>query len=94
MPVEAFDEDVASIAADTRRNRLLAAAGCPMLVIRALRGIGGDPLAQMVDDRTQDAARAEIPSLRVVDIADATHGTARAHAVRRARRRRDPGDRA
>jgi lipase len=74
MPVEAFDEDVASIASDTRRNALLAQAGCPILVIRALRGIGGNPLAQMVDDATLAAARAEVPSLRVVDIADATHG--------------------
>jgi hypothetical protein len=30
MPVAAFDEDVASIAADTRGNGLLAAAGCPL----------------------------------------------------------------
>jgi lipase len=74
MPVEAFDEDVASIAADTRRNGLLAAAGCPILVIRALQGIGGNPLAQMVDDATRDAARVDVPCLQVVDIADATHG--------------------
>jgi pimeloyl-ACP methyl ester carboxylesterase len=74
MPTRAFDEDVASIAADTRRNRLLSAAGCPVLAIRALRGIGGDPLAQMVDDATRDAALRELPSLRVVDIEDATHG--------------------
>lgn len=74
MPVAAFDEDVASIAADTRRNELLQAAGCPILVIRALRGIGGNPLAQMVDDATLDAAREAAPALRVVDIADATHG--------------------
>lgn len=73
MPVEAFDEDVASIAADTRRNRLLSSASCPALVVRARRGIGGDPLAQMVDDATRDAALAELPSLRVVDL-DATHG--------------------
>ena len=74
MPVEAFDEDVASIAADRRRNQLLADAGCPVLLIRALQGVGGNPLAQMVDDRTQDAARAEIPLLHVVDLAEATHG--------------------
>jgi lipase len=74
MPVQAFDEDVASIAADTRRNALLAAAACPILVIRALRGIGGNPLAQMVDDATRDAARENVPRLQVLDIADATHG--------------------
>jgi lipase len=74
MPARAFDEDVASIAAETRRNGLLAAAGCPSLVIRALLGIGGDPLAQMVDDATRDAALAMVPTLRVVDIEDATHG--------------------
>jgi hypothetical protein len=74
MPVQAFDEDVASIAADTRRNALLAAAACPILVIRALRGIGGNPLAQMVDDATRDAARESVPRLQVLDIADATHG--------------------
>jgi pimeloyl-ACP methyl ester carboxylesterase len=74
MPAEAFDEDVASIAADTRRNALLAAAGCPVLVIRALRGIGGNPLAQMVDDATLDAAREAVPRLQVIDFADATHG--------------------
>jgi lipase len=74
MPTEAFDEDVASIAAETRQNALLAAAGCPVLLLRALQGVGGNPLAQMVDDRTRDAARSEIPRLRVVDIADATHG--------------------
>lgn len=73
MPARAFDEDVASIAADTRRNGLLAAAGCPSLVIRALRGVGGDPLAQMVDDVTRDAARTAVPALRVFDV-DATHG--------------------
>jgi pimeloyl-ACP methyl ester carboxylesterase len=74
MPVEAFDEDVASIAADPRRNGLLADAESPVLVIRALRGIGGNPLAQMIDDATRDAARAEVPRLQVVDFADATHG--------------------
>jgi lipase len=74
MPVQAFDEDVASIAADTRRNGLLAAAGCPILVIRALRGIGGNPLAQMVDDATRDATREDVPRLQVVDIAEASHG--------------------
>ena len=73
-PVRAFDEDVASIAADTRRNRLISTAGCPVLAIRARRGIGGDPLAQMIDDATRDAGRAELPSLRVVDIDEATHG--------------------
>jgi pimeloyl-ACP methyl ester carboxylesterase len=73
MPVAAFDEDVASIAADTRGNGLLAAAGCPVLVMRALQGIGGNPLAQMIDDATRDAAREDVPGLRVVDI-DATHG--------------------
>jgi lipase len=75
MPVEAFDEDVASIAAEQRRNGLLAAAGCPVLVVRALQGVGGNPLAQMIDDQTRDAARAEIPSLHVVDLAEAAHGT-------------------
>jgi lipase len=74
MPVAAFDEDVASIAADARRNELLAAAGCPVLVIRALRGIGGNPLAQMIDDTTRDAALEQVPQLLVVDFADATHG--------------------
>jgi lipase len=74
MPVEAFDEDVASIAAETRKHTLLADAGCPVLVLRARQGIGGNPLAQMVDDRTRDEACAEIPLLRVVDIEDATHG--------------------
>jgi lipase len=74
MPTAAFDEDVASIAADTRRNELLAAADCPILVIRALRGIGGNPLAHMIDDATVDAARAVAPALRVVDFPDATHG--------------------
>jgi lipase len=74
MPVEAFDEDVASIASDTRRNTWLAAAACPILVVRALRGIGGNPLAQMIDDATLAAGRAVAPALRVVDIADATHG--------------------
>jgi hypothetical protein len=74
MPVAAFDEDVTSIAADARRNELLAAAGCPVLVIRALRGIGGNPLAQMIDDTTRDAALEQVPQLLVVDFADATHG--------------------
>jgi lipase len=74
MPAEAFDEDVASIAADQRRNRYLSSAGCPALVIRARRGVGGDPLVQMVDDATRDAALAELPTLRVVDLADASHG--------------------
>ena len=74
MPVQAFDEDVASIASDTVGNGHLAAADCPILVIRALRGIGGNPLAQMVDDATLEAARSEVPTLRSIDIADATHG--------------------
>jgi pimeloyl-ACP methyl ester carboxylesterase len=74
MPTRAFDEDVASIAADARGNRHLSMAGCPALVIRARKGIGGDPLAQMVDDATREAALAELPTLRVVDIEDATHG--------------------
>jgi pimeloyl-ACP methyl ester carboxylesterase len=74
MPAQAFDEDVASIATDERRNRHLSSAGCPALVIRARRGVGGDPLVQMVDDATLDAALAELPSLRVVDLADASHG--------------------
>ena len=56
MPVAAFDEDVASIAAQTAGNELLAAAGCPALVIRALQGVGGDPLVQMIPDRTLEAA--------------------------------------
>jgi pimeloyl-ACP methyl ester carboxylesterase len=73
MPAQAYDEDVASIASE-RGNELLRAAGCPALVIRALQGVGGNPLAQMVDAATLDAARAVLPGLRVVDIADATHG--------------------
>ena len=47
---------------------------CPILVIRALQGIGGNPLAQMVDATTLEAARREVPTLRSLDIADATHG--------------------
>ena len=43
-------------------------------MIRALQGIGGDPRAQMLDDATIEAARSEAPTLRVVDIADSTHG--------------------
>jgi lipase len=74
MPAAAFDGDVASIAAQTAGNQPLAAAGCPTLVIRALRGVGGDSLVQMIPDRTLDAARACAPGLRVVDIADSTHG--------------------
>ena len=74
MPVAAFDGDVASIAAATRRNDLLARAGCPALLIRALRGVGGNPLVQMVDNATRDAARAAAPGLVVIDLADATHG--------------------
>jgi pimeloyl-ACP methyl ester carboxylesterase len=73
MPAQAFDEDVASIAADQRGNRYLSSAGCPALVIRARKGVGGDPLVQMVDDVTRDAALAELPALRIVDM-DASHG--------------------
>jgi pimeloyl-ACP methyl ester carboxylesterase len=72
MPAEAFDEDVASIASH-QGNRYLSSAGCPALVIRARKGVGGDPLVQMVDDATRDAALAELPTLRVVDM-DASHG--------------------
>jgi lipase len=73
MPARAFDEDVASIVAEPR-NTLLAAAGCPTLLVRARLGVGGDPLVQMVDDATRAAACAVVPTLRVVDIEDATHG--------------------
>ena len=55
------------------------------------RGIGGDPLAQMVDDATLEAARAEAPALRAVDIEDSTHGElVRPPYVQRVAR--DPGD--
>ena len=74
MPVEAFDSDVASIAAHTAKNAPLATIGCPVLVIRALGGVGGDPLVQMLPDATLAAARAEVPGLRVVDIGESTHG--------------------
>jgi hypothetical protein len=74
MPVAAFDEDVASIAAQTAGNEPLAAAGCHALVIRALRGVGGDPFVQMIPNGTLAAARAQAPGLRVIDIAESTHG--------------------
>jgi pimeloyl-ACP methyl ester carboxylesterase len=74
MPVEAFDSDVASIAAHTARNEPLASIGCPVLVIRALGGVGGDPLVQMLPEATLAAAQAEVPGLRVVDIPESTHG--------------------
>ena len=77
MPVEAFDEDVASIASDTRRNQLPGGGGCPILVIRALRGIGGDPLAQMLDDATIEAARSRGP-----DAARRRHRRVHARAAR------------
>jgi lipase len=74
MPLAAFDEDVASIAAHIGGNAPLGATGCSVLAIRALQGIGGDPRAQMLPDATIADARATIPSLRVVDMPDATHG--------------------
>jgi pimeloyl-ACP methyl ester carboxylesterase len=74
MPATAFIEDVASIAAHTPGNRLLATLDCPIVAIRALRGIGGDPHAQMLPDATVDDARASAPAMRIVDLADATHG--------------------
>jgi lipase len=74
MPVAAFDEDVASIAAHVGGNATLGAAGCSVLAIRALQGVGGDPAAQMLPDATIADARAAIASLRVVDVPDSTHG--------------------
>ncbi len=69
MPVAAFDEDVASIAAHVGGNGPLGASGGRVLAIRALQGIN-----QMLPDATIADARAAIPSLRVVDMPDATHG--------------------
>jgi lipase len=74
MPVAAFDEDVASIAAHVGGNRPLGDAGCSVLAVRAMCGIGGDPRAQMLPDETIADARASIAGLRVVDMSDATHG--------------------
>jgi hypothetical protein len=74
MPATAFDEDVASIAAHVGGNRPLGTAGCSVLAIRALRGIGGDPHAQMLPDATIADARASIADLRVVDVPGSTHG--------------------
>jgi pimeloyl-ACP methyl ester carboxylesterase len=74
MPVAAFDEDVASIAAHAEGNLPLGTAGCSVLAIRALQGIGGDPRAQMLPDETIADARRSIASLRVVDLPSATHG--------------------
>jgi lipase len=74
MPLAAFDEDVASIAAHVGGNRPLGAAGCSVLAIRALQGIGGEPRAQMLPDETIADARRSIPALRVVDLPDASHG--------------------
>jgi pimeloyl-ACP methyl ester carboxylesterase len=74
MPVAAFDEDVASIAAHVGGNGPLGASGGRVLAIRALQGVGGDPRTQMLPDPTIADARAAIASLRVVDMTDATHG--------------------
>jgi pimeloyl-ACP methyl ester carboxylesterase len=74
MPVAAFDDDVASIAAHAAGNRPLASIGCPILVVRALRGIGGDAQAQMLPDPTIEDARAAGVRLRLLDLADSTHG--------------------
>jgi lipase len=74
MPVAAFDEDVASIAAHIGGNDPLGASGGRVLAIRALQGVGGDPRTQMLPDATIADARAAIASLRVVDVPDATHG--------------------
>ncbi|HEY1479583.1 MAG TPA: alpha/beta fold hydrolase [Gaiellales bacterium] len=73
MPAAAFDEDVASIAAHGKGNRPLASAGCSVLAVRALQGIGGDPRAQMLPDETITDARTCIADLRVIDL-DTTHG--------------------
>ncbi|MEO9176162.1 MAG: alpha/beta fold hydrolase [Gaiellales bacterium] len=74
MAVSVFDEDVASIAEHVGGNGPLGAAGCHVLVLRALRGIGDDPRAQMLPDETIADARGSIRALRVVDVAEATHG--------------------
>jgi lipase len=74
MSVSVFDEDVASIAAQVGGNEPLGAAGCDVLVVRALRGVGDDAGVQMLPDETIADARRSIRSLRVVDVADATHG--------------------
>jgi lipase len=74
MSATVFDEDVASIAAHVGGNAPLGAAGCDVVVLRALRGIGDDPGAQMLPDETIADARRSIEALRVVDVPDATHG--------------------
>ena len=70
---ETYEFDSRDVFRQPEQNLLLAAFRGPVLVVRAPRGMTGDPASALIPDISLDAARRVRRDLQVLDVAGASH---------------------
>jgi pimeloyl-ACP methyl ester carboxylesterase len=70
---ETYEHDSRDVFRQPEQNLLLGAFRGPVLVVRAPRGMTGDPASALIPDISLDAARRVRPDLQVLDVSGASH---------------------